>query len=302
MPTYKVCWEQKLNIYFLVNMQHLPRDIKFLIAKFCIRPSMRRLEWILPHYLDWKYLSANLSAIEMIEEALANPALSEKINWSMLSRNPAAMHIIEAALDDPQNCDKISWEQLCENPNAIYILEGILNGTRTYEKAKINWICLCRNPAAIHLIEAVWDDYIKDDSYYIENLCTNSAAIHLIISLIREGKTISWTKLSGNPTAIDLIREELKLPNSRINWYYLSGNPAAIDILEATIKDPGSTKDINWSLLCMNPGAIKLIEKSPLKLAFGFGYTGLCLNPNIFEVDTQKYKKKINELCDILEN
>jgi len=80
-------------------------------------------------FIDWDYLSANPSAIHLLE---ANP---DMIDWDYLSMNPTewAIHLLEADLD------RVDWCWLSGNPAAVHLLEADPNG------AEWNW--LSRNPA-----------------------------------------------------------------------------------------------------------------------------------------------------------
>jgi hypothetical protein len=90
---------------------------------------------------------------------------------------------------------------------------------------------------------------------------------------------IDWNLLSGNPNAIDLLREN---PH-KINWEYLSGNPSAIKFLE---EYPNA---IDWSMLSENPSAIELLKANPKNIDWYM----LCKNPNAIELLTAN-RAKIN--------
>ena len=62
-------------------------------------------DWINIDNIDWKGLSENPNAIDLLEKNL------DKINWSVLSSNPNAIHLLE------QHQDKINWERLSYNPS-----------------------------------------------------------------------------------------------------------------------------------------------------------------------------------------
>ena len=71
------------------------------------------LEWIDIEKLDWKMLSVNANAIDLLE------ANKDKINWKYLSKNSNAIRLLET------NLDKINWKNLSLNRNAIDILKKI---------------------------------------------------------------------------------------------------------------------------------------------------------------------------------
>jgi outer membrane PBP1 activator LpoA protein len=107
---------------------------------------------------------------------------------------------------------------------------------------------------------------------------------------------IHWDVLSGNPRAIDLLRdkieEEKKIPkkkfdrlddNEKINWAKLSASaePKVIQLLE---ENP--TK-IVWFTLSANPKAIKLLEENPTKI----NWPQLSKNPKAIKL----LKKELKE-------
>ena len=90
------------------------------------------------------------------------------------------------------------------------------------------------------------------------------------IDLLRQNPNkINWEFLSSNPNAIDLLKEH----PDKINWYYLSSNPNAIDLLR---KNPNK---ISWMYLSENPNAIDLLRENPYKI----NWCNIFKNPNIFE-------------------
>ena len=90
-----------------------------------------------PEHIDWNHVSANPSAISLLE---ANP---EKINWRELSRNPEAIHLLE------KNLDKIDWDYLSFNTNAVPLLH--------HHQDKINWNHFCVNPSMFQVDLPCWE-------------------------------------------------------------------------------------------------------------------------------------------------
>ena len=84
------------------------------------------LDWIDKDKIDWRYLSLNPNAIDLLK---ANP---DKIIWWYLSLNPNAIDLLKA------NQDKIDWHCLSQNRNAINLLKA--------NQDKIIWPCLSGNP------------------------------------------------------------------------------------------------------------------------------------------------------------
>ena len=119
--------------------------------------------------LVWGCLSANPSAIHLLENALANPVFdgnrmqTNKLCQYHLSANPAAIHILK------KNPKKIYWPHLSRNPAAIHIIEKEL----TKKKNKIHWSNLSQNPAAIHIIKDALADPAKSNKIDWPNLSRN---------------------------------------------------------------------------------------------------------------------------------
>ena len=62
-------------------------------------------DWIDINKINWKILSENPNAIELLKKNI------NKINWSYLSLNPNAITLLK------KNQDKINWDYLSSNPN-----------------------------------------------------------------------------------------------------------------------------------------------------------------------------------------
>jgi len=65
------------------------------------------LDWI---DLDWNNLSANINAIDLLENN------QDKIDWESLCLNPNAINLLK------ENQNKIDWYLLSQNKNAINLL------------------------------------------------------------------------------------------------------------------------------------------------------------------------------------
>jgi hypothetical protein len=210
------------------SLSVLPDDILEKIVnkyKTIFKIKYKLKDWIPPEKLDWKKLSLNPNAIELLKANLT------KIDWESLSSNPnsEAIELLKA------NPSKISWGILSANPAAIDLLKANNN--------EINWEMLSANPSdgAIELLKA------NRDYIYWANLSsnTNSEAIELLKNKINEENEMSeddyndlgcynrinWANLSSNtnPEAIELLKKNQK----KIDWGWLSGNPSIFDeILE----------------------------------------------------------------------
>ena len=189
-------------------------------------------DWIPLEKLDWKYLSSNPNAIELLK---ANP---QKINWEGLSAN-SSQYAIEMLKTYPKKIDwfylstnqnpyaiellkanpeKIDWEGLSGNPNATKLLKA--------NPEKIDWGWLSANPSqyAIELLKAnpnkiEWNYLSKNPNpYAIELLKANPDEIDWL-----------FLSINPNPYAIELLKEN----KTKIFWKYLSMNPSIFDeILE----------------------------------------------------------------------
>jgi hypothetical protein len=224
------------------SLSVLPDDILEKIVnkyKTIFKIKYKLKDWIPPEKLDWKKLSLNPNAIELLKANLT------KIDWESLSSNPnsEAIELLKA------NPSKISWGILSANPAAIDLLKANNN--------EINWEMLSANPSdgAIELLknkineenEMSEDDY-NDLGYYNRinwaNLSsnTNPEAIEL---LKKNKRKISWGELSANSSAIKLLKEN----PTKIKWNWLSENPnpEAIELLKA------NPKKIDWKELSGNP-------------------------------------------------
>ena len=100
---------------------------------------------------DWEKLSANPSAIHILEKNL------DKLNWNILCSNPAAIHLLLklpyriywfhfsknthplAIQHIKKNLEKVNWPNLSANPAAIELLKE--------NQDKIAWYWLSKNPA-----------------------------------------------------------------------------------------------------------------------------------------------------------
>ena len=233
--------------------------------------AMTILKTLDPDNLDWKALSCNPSAIEL----LSLPENYYRIDWKALSGNPSAIEL----LSSPENYKKIDWDELSGNPSAIKLLEA--------KKENINWGNLSGNPNAIHLIkekvnhendiltEEEYDDLNYKERIDWEKLSGNpSAEASKYLSLPENYFIIFWDKLSSNPNkeAIKLLKKKIKEEKNltehelnalsihqKIDWFNLSSNYGAIKLLNA------NQDKIRWDTLSANTKAIPLIKKRIIK-------------------------------------
>ncbi len=121
------------------SLSVLPDDILEQIVnkyKTIFKIKYKLKDWIPPEKLDWRNLSENPNAIELLKN---NPT---KIVWGNLSENPApyAIKLLK------ENQDKIDWELLSSNPNdeAIELLKE--------NQDNIDWKTFSENPAIFNEI------------------------------------------------------------------------------------------------------------------------------------------------------
>jgi hypothetical protein len=132
------------------------------------------------------------------------------------------------------------------------------------------------------------------------NLCGNNSAIHIIeknintiISLDNGGREECFFYILSNPLMIHIIEkntEALNLLDDEL-WSYIFANSTDIELIE---KNLGK---IRWRDLIVNKSAIQLIEKNLDKIS-----VGIYENPNIFELDSKKYKNDMNSMINKIYN
>ena len=248
-----------------------------------------------PKNINWKYLSSNTNAIELLK---ANP---EKINWSILSFNSNAIELIKKKIIEEKNMSesnlynlddnkKINWDILSANPSAIDLLKA--------NPEKINWNMLSTNQNAIELLkenpnEIDWK-HLSENPNAIELLKTRFLEETImdknVLYRLDSSKKLNYKFLSKNLNAIELLKENPK----KIFWPALSANPNAIELLkenpknidwESLSKNPNAIEllqanpnNINWDLVSGNPSAIELLKANPTKI----NWNNLSTNPSIF--------------------
>ena len=207
---------------------------------------------------------------------LARPENHHYINWEILSANESAIALLEEEIKvRPEN---IYLQEVSRNSNAIRIL-------REYPK-KIFWDTLSSNTSseAIYLLKTHRKDYPDDINWYALSANPNQAALEL---LQENPANIKWGKLSENtsPIAIKLLEDRVKYENrlsdatydsisvhNKINWFKVSRNPSAINLIIDRIKyENSSLTDVRYRML-------KLEEK--------IAYYELSTNPSIFTATT----------------
>lgn len=246
----------------------LRRGIPFdKLEKDTLSSNLNAIDFLIenPHLINWRNLSANPKAIELLEEKfkeeeklskeeLGSIPNNKKIDWRNISGNPEATELIKAKYRkeqiSPEDTAKLSiferldWRLLSGNPCAFEILSFPEN------RYKIDWVQLSHNfnPGAEVLLRApeniqntVWDPTpvwnavpLTHDPIDLHGKTAAQDDIGYVNSKIR-----GWSNLSLNPAAIKLlikrIAHEEALPNdelkkiiriNKINWNFMTQNPA----------------------------------------------------------------------------
>lgn len=212
-----------------------------------------------PHLINWRYLSENPKAIQLLEEKfkeeeklskeeLASIPDNEKIDWRNLSGNPEATELIKAKYMKEQLSpeettalkifERLDWRNLSANPCALEILSLPEN------RYRIDWVQLSRNPnpdaevllgAPENIQGKVWNPIpLTRDAVDLQGKTADQDDIGYVNSKIR-----GWSNLSLDPTAIKLLikriayeealpKDELKkiIRINKINWNFITRNPA----------------------------------------------------------------------------
>ena len=223
--------------------------------------------------LNWSYLCLYSSNISLLKKKIIQLKTQNNYNiskhfWKLLCLNPLAISLIEEMYElkdsNVYHPTFLFWENICSNPAAISII------TKEYYKRPYNicWCELCKNTAAQSIIEIEYNKNPNSHHLVWSSLYDNCAAINIIkqellIPNNYHNYTSCWDSLSNDPTMISIINQEWEQNNNsdKLNWFYLSSNPAAIHIIEAEyLKNPKSLK-INWFKLSTNIAAINIFKK-----------------------------------------
>lgn len=266
MKRSTICWPLLCSQKNAMDLFILPKynEEKFIDSNILFYKTHKRYK------LDWKILSSNPAAIHIIKEHLrfedtlpfdtfVNLNVSDKVNWSNLAKNsnPAVIPIIKKFIEDYIEYEHIVDENL--NPFLRYTFElgGLLHN-------------LWENPRATK--------YLLDNFSY----------------------RIKWEPFSANTSkeAIQYLRQRIEIEKgldlnhpdnyNKISWSNLSSNPSAFDLLNE------NQDKIHWGKLCcnINPKVMKLIEKKfredpkrdnySFRLSQNLDWQALSQNPAIF--------------------
>ncbi len=259
-----------------MTLTALPTDLleKIFNEEYKSLLKVKLRKWIQDNVdkIDLKWLCSNTSihAIEILkEQSVKNP---DKLDWKRLSGNPNAIEILTA------NEDRIDWDEFSSNrsPDTIELFKKNIK--------KLNFHKLSSNPAAIYIlitntyhvnesytgIRAIPIGISKNQDINWMKVSKNPNAFELLIT---NKQDINWDYLCANPNpnAIKLIERELKVNPSNIFWKKLSTNVNASHILEEQFNkeknlrgedlEDSNLQKLIWKKISSNQGAIKLLQK-----------------------------------------
>lgn len=170
--------------------------------------------------------------------------------------------------------DEDDWYELCHNthPLAIKLIEQNVHIINSLENRFECWLNLCGNNSAINIIEKNINTIISFNDWEREEcfiyILSNPLMIHII---------------EKNIDALNLLNDEL--------WSYIFANSTDTKLIEKNLDK------MKWDDLIVNKSAIHLIEKNLDKIS-----VGIYENPNIFELDSKKYKNDMDLMINKIYN
>jgi len=274
----------------------------------------------------WWVLSSNPSAIHILEK------YPEMIDWEELSSNEGALHLLQRR--SKQRKSGLDWWRLSANPGVVPILEReLLESREKGVKSRVK-LSIAKNPNALHLFDNFPLTSFLLTSKFMEYAFKNPnpAIVPMIQNYIKKNyihlTADEWANLSSNPATIPILK---RYPE-KIDWKYLSRNPSpeATKMLRENYEESerqGIRSKVNWwevsevptpealalrkeftdkigndfylmDPLFSNPAAIHLIEKYITTGGYVDYYenTLLAKNENIFEVDNEVYKIRLQRI------
>ena len=194
------CWLKNPNPAIIPLLEKYYPCIKLLYAEEMLLENPNALHLVnhcvIPH-LHILVKNTSPRAMQLVETYLH---LLKESDWEKLSANPSAIHILE------KNLDKLNWNILCSNPAAIHLLLKLPYRIYWFQFSKnthplaiqhirknlekVNWPNLSANPAAIELLKENQDKIVW---YWLSK---NSAIFEYNYSNMAKART-------------DVIREDL---------------------------------------------------------------------------------------------
>ena len=191
------------------------------------------------HKIDWRELSGNSMAIELL--ALNKDRIAHERLW--LNSNPNKVYLL-----DISKCNRLCFREFVGMANLddqryyIFILNNI-DAILTKIKYRTYMDYIWQNLSNVGIIMALLRTCSSTD-------CKSLSNRPEMIDIVRNNPNIiDWGQLSANPAAIDI----LKAHPEKIDWKQLSLNPAAIDVLSMY------PEKIDWENLCRNKNAYDII-------------------------------------------
>ena len=289
-----------LENYFILNFDNLTEEVKIKLTynSAAINIIKKHQEKINMNSLCF---NEHPDIVYILEKNL------HKIDTYYLRHNKEAMlneNICNYIIDNYKNIDEI----LCCSGDITVkeFLQNILidNDTLGYELDEYNWYYLCYNthPLAIKLIEQNIHiiNTLENRSECWLNLCGNNSAIHIIeknintiISLDNGSRAECFFYILSNPSMIHIIEKNIDILNllDDKQWDYIFENSTDIELIEKNFDK------IKWTHLSANKSAIHLIEKNLFKIS-----VSIYQNPNIFELDSKKYKNDMDLMINKIYN
>lgn len=189
----------------------------------------------------------------------------DNIDYKELSKNLCVNHIYDIL---ERHLDKLDWDELSRNPTAVSFLKK--------NKDNINWAYACMNKSK-EMIEFLFENKEKINWVFLSG---NPSAVYKLKDNLNK---VDLMLLNTNTNAIELLEEKPEL----IDWTSLCDNRSekAMKLIEKNINHP----DISFELLSCNPFAINILLMNPEKIDWGMATE----NENIgelFKVFPEKIK------------
>ena len=197
----------------------IPDAILLIISQYASEYVL--LDWIKLDKLDWKKLSANPKAIDLL---LKNRC---KIKWVNFVKNP-----------HPRAVDLIE-ENIC------YVDDFRLEKKGNYGSQYLNSLCENTNPRIMEFIEKFLETKTLTGLQW-SNLTRNPSAISILEKEIKKGNdndNVNWLLFPQNPNSDILIK---KYPEKVVQWNFSRQIKQRANIikLKSTYEDPEYIKTL----------------------------------------------------------
>ena len=251
-PMFKTFVEKKT----LKSISQMFKDDE--LRCLCSNPSPKAIEYlntIDPKYLDWEMLSANPSAVTMLEQN------KDKIVWYWLSQNPEAIHLLK------MYPERINWTMLSANPGAFEILSS--------NKDKIDWNMLSSNES----IEC--SQMCKDNIDTVSDWCYMGNNPYMADIILDNLTRVPKNEFTSNPD-IRLIAKHAGLEEEGVTYKLSSawGISANVNDIALTHLFTNYSDNVEYTPLSKNPNPLALnhLSQNPSKI----NWEKLLTNPGLF--------------------